>query len=234
MSDNGLLFSTCKSQSSDSALKILEAGYSQQTGDLSAGLLSRRDFFDRVAEAWEEEHSRLEADTRLAAILERFDLKPGQVVLDAGCGTGRLVSFILQRIGPEGRLVAVDISGRMLDIARQKYRFSNVTFCQADVCQLAVSEFFDRIICLCLFPHLPDRDKALREFRKYLKPGGQLIIAHTTSREEVNSFHARLPEPICHDLLPEKKEMMKLLQKTGFRFLEFEESDIYFLRAVPS
>lgn len=201
--------------------------------DFSREVFRRKEFFDRVAEAWEEEHGRPEADAKLTGLLQRFDLKPGQLVLDAGCGTGRLVPLILKKIGVEGRLVAVDISARMLEIARRKYNFFNVIFYQADVCHLDASQLFDRIICLCVFPHLPDKKGALRAFRKYLKPDGQIVIAHTSSREEVNGFHSQLPEPICRDQLPDKKEMMELLQETGFRMLELEESDIYFLRAVP-
>lgn len=201
--------------------------------DFSQEILKRKDFFDRVAEAWEEEHCRPEGDVKLTRLLQRFDLKPGQVVLDAGCGTGRLVPLILKRIGVEGRLVAVDISARMLELARKKYNYFNAIFYQADVCHLDASQVFDRIICLCVLPHLPDKKAAFQAFRKYLKPDGQIMIAHTSSREEVNCFHSQLPEPICQDRLPDKKEMVELLQETGFQILELEESDIYFLRAVP-
>ncbi|MGB9836552.1 MAG: class I SAM-dependent methyltransferase [Candidatus Saccharicenans sp.] len=200
---------------------------------LAAEITSRQVFFDGVALEWEEEHRTVEPDQKLNRILERLELRAGQIVLDAGCGTGRLIPFILDKIGPEGKLVAVDLSARMLDIARNKYRQHNVIFYQADVSELEVEKLFDRIICLCLFPHLPDKERSLRAFRKYLKPAGRLVIAHTASREEVNNFHARLPEPICHDRLPERSEMIKLLQKTGFSLLELEESDIYFLQAIP-
>ncbi|MGB9765548.1 MAG: class I SAM-dependent methyltransferase [Candidatus Saccharicenans sp.] len=201
---------------------------------LKEEVFKRRLFFDRVAEVWEEEHRTAEPNHNLCRILQRMELKPGQVVLDAGCGTGRLAPFILKKIGPEGKLIAVDVSANMLKIARQKFNYHNLIFYQADVCELEVSGLFDQVICLCLLPHLPDKELALRSFRKYLKAEGQFIIAHTTSREEVNRYHAQLPEPICCDQLPERPEMIKLLQRTGFTMLELEESDIYFLRAVPS
>jgi demethylmenaquinone methyltransferase/2-methoxy-6-polyprenyl-1,4-benzoquinol methylase len=213
-------------------LTIYESGAG--TEDLRKEVLSRQLFFDRVAEAWEEEHRTSVPDSKMVRLLERLELKPGQVVLDAGCGTGRLVPFILGKIGPEGKLMAVDVSANMLKIARQKFNFHNLVFIQADVCELDVAELFDRVICLCLFPHLPDKERGLRAFKKYLKPDGQLIIAHTASRQEVNSYHAQLPEPICYDQLPEKKQMINLLHRTGFKLLELEESDVYFLRASPA
>ncbi len=204
-----------------------------EAADLRKEVLSRQLFFDQVAEAWEEEHRESAPDSKMARLLERLELKPGQMVLDAGCGTGRLVPFISGKIGPEGKLIAVDVSSNMLKIARQKFNFHNVVFIQADVCELDAAELFDRVICLCLFPHLPDKERGLRAFKNYLKPDGQLIIAHTASREEVNSYHARLPEPICYDQLPDRNQMINLLQKTGFKLLELEESDVYFLRATP-
>ncbi|MBC7363109.1 MAG: methyltransferase domain-containing protein [Candidatus Aminicenantes bacterium] len=205
-----------------------------EAADLRKEVLSRQLFFDQVAEAWEEEHRESALDSKMARLLERLELKPGQVVLDAGCGTGRLVPLISEKIGPEGKLIAVDVSANMLKIARQKFNFHNVVFIQADVCELDASKLFDRVICLSLFPHLPDQESGLRAFKKYLKPNGQLIIAHTASREEVNSYHAQLPEPICYDQLPERNQMINLLQKTGFKLLELEESDVYFLRATPA
>ena len=192
---------------------------------------SRELYFDRVAATWEEEHSEAEVDSALQALVSRFDLRPGQVVLDAGCGTGRLLPLILREIGPGGELVAVDFSEKMLEIARKKYRAPNLTFCRADISQFKSPGRFDRIICLCLLPHLPNKLLALRTLRANLRPGGQLIIAHTASREEVNAFHARLPEPVCHDQLPDSQEMTGLLVAAGLRLIELEESDKYFLKA---
>jgi hypothetical protein len=72
-------------------LTIYESGAG--TEDLRKEVLSRQLFFDRVAEAWEEEHRTSVPDSKMVRLLERLELKPGQVVLDAGCGTGRLVPF---------------------------------------------------------------------------------------------------------------------------------------------
>jgi demethylmenaquinone methyltransferase/2-methoxy-6-polyprenyl-1,4-benzoquinol methylase len=202
--------------------------------EVAPEISSRQFFFDRVARSWEEEHHEVEGecDQVLQALVNRFDLRPGQVVLDAGCGTGRLLPLILRKIGPGGELVAVDFSEKMLDIARKKYRAPNLIFYRADISQFKSPGRFDRIICLCLLPHLPDKLLALRTFRANLKPGGQLIIAHTASREEVNAYHARLPEPVCHDQLPDSREMTELLAAARLRLIELEESNKYFLKAV--
>lgn len=199
----------------------------------SPEIINRQRFFDSVAGIWEQEHTESQDTTKLLSLIRRFNLQPGQAVLDGGCGTGRLVPFILRDIGPAGRLVAVDISENMLAIARQKYSAPNLLFLQADVATLKITSYFDRLICFCLLPHLPDKLPALKAFWRYLKSDGQLIVAHSSSREEVNSYHAHLPEPICYDQLPDHQRMMELMRAAHFKILEFEESDIYFLRAVP-
>lgn len=201
--------------------------------DLQAEIKSREIFFDRIASAWEEEHNSAESELKLQALVSRFDLKPGQHVLDAGCGSGRLLPLILKEIGPPGKLTAIDLSSRMLEIARKKHRADNLVFLQADVCCLEDRGQYDRIICLCLLPHLPDKLLALKSFRRYLKPNGQLIVVHTASRDEVNAYHSRLPEPICRDQLPDPGELKALLQAAGFCLIELEDSKIFFLRAIP-
>lgn len=199
--------------------------------EVAPEISSRELYFDLVAATWEEEHSEAEDDAALQALVSRFDLRPGQVVLDAGCGTGRLLPLILEKIGPAGELLAVDFSEKMLEIARKKYRAPNLIFYRADISQFKPPCQFDRIICLCLLPHLPDKLLALQTLGASLKPGGQLIVAHTASREEVNAFHARLPEPVCYDQLPASREIAELLQAAHLRLIELNEGTMYFLRA---
>ena len=54
--------------------------------------------------------------------VERLDLEPGHTVLDVACGTGANFDLILERIGPEGRLIGIDLSGEMLTVAEARLR----------------------------------------------------------------------------------------------------------------
>lgn len=194
--------------------------------------MTRKEFFESVAWKWEEEHQEPESQQKLSELVKTFNLKPGEKILDAGCGTGRLVPYLLAAVGPSGMVVAVDFAAQMIEIARKKYSASNLIFLQADVLQLPLPDnFFDRIISLALFPHLPEKDKALREFYRLLQPGGELYIVHTASREEINHYHAQLVYPLCQDFLPENEEMRKLIAAAKFDLLELvDEADLYLVR----
>ncbi|HEK85165.1 MAG: class I SAM-dependent methyltransferase [Candidatus Saccharicenans sp.] len=191
--------------------------------------MDRKEFFEKVADEWEKEHSRPEANRELPTLIEKFSLQPGQKVLDAGCGTGRLIPFIRSAIGPTGLVVAVDFASQMVAYARKKYSAPNLIIFQADVTELPLTDnFFDRIILLALFPHLPEKLKSLREMHRLLKPGGQLFIAHTSGRQEINSYHAQLAYPICEDFLPEAYEMHQLFSAAELEILEFiDEPNLY-------
>ncbi|MBC7361372.1 MAG: class I SAM-dependent methyltransferase [Candidatus Aminicenantes bacterium] len=194
-------------------------------------MMSRKEFFENVAYEWEQEHSGADSHQRLLELVERFDLQPGDKVLDAGCGTGRLVPYLLKAVGQTGLVVAADFASQMIEIARKKYSAPNLMFLQADVMEMPIADnFFDRIILLALFPHLPEKARALKEFYRLLKPVGQLFIAHTSGREEINDFHARLVYPLCEDFLPEEEQMRKLILSANFEILEFvDDSNLYFV-----
>jgi ubiquinone/menaquinone biosynthesis C-methylase UbiE len=118
-------------------------------------------------------------DVLARRLVELAELEPGQSVLDVATGTGAVLLPAAQRVGPEGRVVGVDLSEGMLARATQQVgerRLTNVRLERMDAERLELEDAqFDRVLCgwgLFLFPQ-PHR--ALAEFRRVLKPGGQLI-----------------------------------------------------------
>ena len=63
---------------------------------------------------------------------EMLFLRKGSTVLDLGCGTGYLTKLLSERVGPEGKVVAVDPDGERLKIAREKHSATNIDYIQAD------------------------------------------------------------------------------------------------------
>jgi ubiquinone/menaquinone biosynthesis C-methylase UbiE len=95
-------------------------------------------FFDRLAGDWDE--STDHHPSKLERIARLLRLEPGDTVLDVGCGTGVMVPYLLERVGENGRIVAVDISPRMIEVARRKFppaEYPNVKFIVADVGEVA-------------------------------------------------------------------------------------------------
>lgn len=129
-----------------------------------------RNYDLRYGKIKEEDFSYLDLFYDLAS---RYSNRPK--ILDAGCGTGRDLSY-LERYDAE--LYGVDLSIGMLKIAKDKLK--KTILINADIRNLPFSKnFFDGILCIAVLSHLPKRDKeyAIKEFRRVLKPGGILYIS---------------------------------------------------------
>lgn len=120
------------------------------------------------------------ADAR-AGLLAMAAPAPGECVLDVACGTG-LVSFeAAGAVGPQGRVLGADLSGQMVDAARlraAKSALPNVTFARMDAESLALPDAsFDLTLCALGLMYVPEPERALREMRRVLRPGGRVALA---------------------------------------------------------
>jgi ubiquinone/menaquinone biosynthesis C-methylase UbiE len=88
---------------------------------------------------------------------------------------------------------------------------------------------FPVIICHGVFPHFEDKSQALTDLRRVLQPGGQLIILHDISREQVNAIHHELPSPLSDDLIPPAGQMEAWLDQAGFIDVWVEDTPDYYL-----
>lgn len=114
-------------------------------------------------------------------LIEQARIKPGNRILDLGCGTGTLTTM-LKRLCPSADVVGVDGDPEALDMARAKSaRFeAAITFEQAMAWELPyASDSFDLVVSSLLFHHLSrtDKNQTLVETTRVLRPGGQLFIA---------------------------------------------------------
>ncbi len=183
--------------------------------------MTKSDFFSGISASWDERHSTPEEQERLRRFAVHFRLRQGDRVLDAGCGSGRLIPLICAAVGPQGSLVELDFAPDMVNIARGKAKNGRVEFIVGDAHSLPMPDGdFDKVIALALLPHLDDRGAALKEFRRVLKPGGMLVIAHQLGREALDRLHNESSEPVRRDLLPEKLVLAGLLATAGFSSCE--------------
>ncbi|MEW6546121.1 MAG: methyltransferase domain-containing protein [Bacillota bacterium] len=171
-----------------------------------------RAFFDQAAASWDET-VQVDADL-IRWVLAHACLRPGDTVLDVGCGTGVLLPYLLDLVGPGGRVYALDISPAMLEKARAKY--PSVTYLCAPAEEIPLPERSCRaVVCYSAFPHFPDQGRAVAEMARVLSPGGRLVIAHARSREAINRLHRELGGPVAHHLLPDDGTMRSLLGRSG-------------------
>ncbi|MEG3835761.1 MULTISPECIES: class I SAM-dependent methyltransferase [unclassified Microcoleus] len=102
-------------------------------------------------------------------------------VLDIGCGSGILAFELAQYYD---NVVAVDLSAKMLDIARQKRSAPNIEYIQMDASQLALDRQFDLIVSAATFHHLPNLPTTLSTIKKMLNPHGKVVFLDNISEVE--------------------------------------------------
>ncbi len=142
------------------------------TGTLSADGV--RSMFDRIAPVYDPMNQLMTVglDRRWRRITAEAVVKPGDRVLDACCGTGDL-ALAAQAAG--GRVTGVDFSGRMLERARAKS--DEIDWVQGDLLDLPFGDgAFDAATVGFGARNVEDLDRALRELRRVLTPGGRLGI----------------------------------------------------------
>lgn len=149
--------------------------------------------------------------------LRRMELRPGERVLDLGCGAG-WASRILARLvgdGPEGhgQVVGVDISDEMIRRARAASRdFDNLMFVWGSAQQLPWEEnFFDKVLSVESFYYYADQDRALHELFRVMAPRGRLFILINLYKDNPYSLRwvEELKVPVQARSADEYVELMK-------------------------
>jgi len=177
----------------------------------------RTDFFDSIADKWDTWHDLKDQGNKLGAILDEFGVNAGEHVLDIGCGTGNLTMALLPRIGTSGKIVAVDISSRMLARAKGKISDSCIMWHHGSAEKLPIDNGkIDRVLCFSIWPHFDNPEEIVKEFHRVLRPGGSLHIFHLISREQVNRIHSQANPSVRNDTLVHATETANLLTRNGF------------------
>jgi ubiquinone/menaquinone biosynthesis C-methylase UbiE/uncharacterized protein YbaR (Trm112 family) len=126
-------------------------------------------------------HLNLFGRIEIPVTLHQLSLKPQHVLLEAGCGTGRMTREFASRCF---HLIGADFSWESLRVSTQKLRQAgvrNVDLIQADICRLPLRACaFDRVVSCQVLEHVPtpeSREKAVEEMARVLRPGGNLVLS---------------------------------------------------------
>lgn len=114
--------------------------------------------------------------TAIAAL----NLKPGDTVVEIGCGTGLNFSLLQRAVGGGGRIIGVDLTQAMLDQARHRVErkgWSNVELIQCDAADFEFPTGLDGIISTFALTLSPDFDDVIRRGAEALAPGGRFVVA---------------------------------------------------------
>jgi demethylmenaquinone methyltransferase/2-methoxy-6-polyprenyl-1,4-benzoquinol methylase len=209
--------------------------YPQKTPDLlmcmntdSAGC------FDRLAANPRWRTFDAEERRKVDAFVRRWGIKPGDRVLEPGCGAGRLTEVLSALTGPAGCVLAFDASPEFMRIAAQRALPPHVTLhtARADALPFA-PDSFDHVVCFNVFPHLTPLLQTTRLLVAALRPGGVFWIAHTRSQAFVNAVHREGPAGFHEHVLPAPGELGQLLSDAGLGGIEIEDgADCFLARAV--
>ena len=156
------------------------------------------EFFDRLASGWDAEMVR--SDEIIRIILDNAGVTAGKNVLDVACGTGVLVPDYLKR--GVASVTGIDISPKMVEIARGKFPQESVTILCGDVETAVFDRQFDCIVVYNAFPHFPDPERLIRTLAGLLTPGGALTVAHGMSREKIDAHHHGSASHVSNGLMP--------------------------------
>ncbi len=190
----------------------------------------RTEFFNERAAGWDE-YAKHDPE-KVRYILDKLSIKPGHKVLDVGCGTGILTTFITDLIGDTGNLKSIDISKEMIKIAKSKFSMENVEFVCDDIATINIPEnHFDAVVFYSVFPHIDEKEDVIRRCTGFLKHGGKLSVAHSQSRKDIMAIHSRGDDsPVSNDYFPEMTEIEKMFTDSGLSVIfNRDDSQIFII-----
>ncbi|ABS26560.1 methyltransferase domain-containing protein [Anaeromyxobacter sp. Fw109-5] len=116
-------------------------------------------------------------------VLEHGAPRPGETVIDLGCGRGRDLLRAAEAVGPDGRAIGVDGNEAMLAAARALAAGApRVSLVRGDVAAVPLPDGdADLVISNCAINHAPDKAAVYREVHRLLRPGGRFVVSDVVS-----------------------------------------------------
>jgi ubiquinone/menaquinone biosynthesis C-methylase UbiE len=145
----------------------------------------RDHWVDVGAERMETYESLFQWHEGLEPLIAPAEIGPGQTVVDYGCGPGHVAVEVARRVGPSGKVWALDINPEFLERTRARAEREGVAdrvrVEHLESERLPIEEgSVDRVVCKNVLEYVPDPDRTVREFLRVLRPGG---VAHATDSD---------------------------------------------------
>jgi len=119
--------------------------------------------------------------------IEHLQIKPGESILDLGCGRGSETILAAGMAGPGGRAVGLDLTPAMVAAARENAKEANAlntAFITGEIENLPFGDgTFDAVMSNCVINHAKDKKKVYREIMRVLKTGGRFVVSDAVTKK---------------------------------------------------
>ncbi|MBL8827652.1 MAG: methyltransferase domain-containing protein [Planctomycetaceae bacterium] len=151
-----------------------------------------------------------------AAMIKQLKVQPGQTICDMGCGNGYHTLKLAKLVGPQGKILAVDIQPEMLTLLREAAKQAEITNVKPILGSLTDPHLpagsVDLVLCVDVYHEFSHPEHMLRAIRKALRPKGRLVLVEF--REEDENV------PIRPEHKMSKQQVLKELTPNGFKLVE--------------
>ncbi len=162
----------------------------QETRDLYRRRAKRYDLSVQIYRLFGFDVERYRQDTVTA-----LALGPGDLVVELGCGTGLNFEYVHQAIGPEGKIIGIDLTDSMLDVARDRVarrNWENVELFQADVAEWQMPDGVVGVFSTLALTLVPEYAAVIGRASRALSPGGRLAVLDMKEPDAWPSWLVRL------------------------------------------
>lgn len=175
------------------------------------------------------------------ALVDFANLQPGEIVVDVGCGTGAATRPAAVAVGSSGQVTGIDLNQGMLEVAQSLPEMEGVpvTWRQASATDLPLDDqSIHAVLCAQTLQFLPEKEQALTEIARSLKPGGRAAFSLWTAMADSPYFYALvtaindyIDASTANGLksafsLTDSTIIGQLLQKAGFTEITISEKEI--------
>lgn len=193
-------------------------------------------FFDTQADQdWADAEYTPEETEKIGRLFRETGIRTGTSIIEPGCGTGRLTKILADTIGDEGRLIAFDISPKMIARCRSRIGQNENVELYLGTAEhfLFEKQAFDLVLCHQVFPHFDDKPLSVRLLAHALKPDGKFVVFHFKNSAWINDLHRKAHAAVMADMIPSPQEMKTMFEAVGMRIDTLRDDEQgYFLSAV--